>query len=426
MNCTQFKHLIFPVLHAERRNCIPTHLTSKTQHSLQHKKPKSTCWTTYVLWMTLQAAKFSKFAIFSKAQPDSAALKYRENCLRLNSDYGFRISRAVKVLTTENKPTEKRWGQILQFSVLCYLINLKAKNQITDRETSIYIITWQHLKSFKSTTSRIRKLISKRWGTKKKISLQLEMVFIPFTWHLTKMFHSNGAGVIPQQRMGLVITQTSTILLGTPQKWEEKTGQRANSVLKLSFSNGEKSLKYFFRWSVCFLMQCCWLPSPPALLSCSTAIAQQRSQSLGRAGPFQLPLCLKQLCRMPRKSPEDGNGGITSWWSHHQMPWVEAHCKSHLFSAASLHGAGAQSDSQHSRAAFRNTTSLDLFPCRSIYSLKWCCKAKSQKVPNFKKQVLKSHLRAKNTHGRPLQAQAGKPGRMDISAPQHNSCKHLH
>lgn len=69
------------------------------------------------------------------------------------------------------------------------------------------------------------------------------------------------------------------------------------------------------------------------------------------------------------------------------MPQVEAHCKSHLFSAASFHRAGAQRNSQHSRAAFRNTRALDLLPCRAIYSLKWCCKAKSQVVPSFIKQV---------------------------------------
>lgn len=289
INCTQSNHLIFPVLHAERRNCIPTHLTSKTQHSLQHKKPKSTCWTTYVLWMTLQAAKFSKFAIFSKAQPDSAALKYRENCLRLNSDYRFRISRAVKVLATENKPTEKGWGEILQFSVLCYLINLNAK-ELNYREGNKHLYNYTTPEIVQIYHQQNQKTDQQEMSHKKKISMQ-RWIFIPFAWHLTKMFHSNGAGAIPQQEMGLVITQTSTTLLSTPQNREKKTGHWAYSGLKLSFSNRKKSLKYFFfRSLACFLMQCCWLGSPPALLS--AAAQWQHSDALallGRAGPCQLP-----------------------------------------------------------------------------------------------------------------------------------------
>lgn len=301
INCMQLNHLIFPVLHAERRNCIPTHLTSKTQHSLQHEKPKSTCWTTCVLWMTLQAAKFSKFAIFSKAQPDSVALKYRENCLRLNSDYRFRISRAVKVLATENKPTEKRWGQILQFSVLCYLINLNAK-ELNYRWGN------KHLYNYMTTPGIIQihhpqnqKTDQQEMSREKKSLCSYRWIFIPFTWHLTKMFHSNRAGVIPQQGMGLVITQSSTILHSTSQKWEEKTGQWANSVLKLSFLNSKKSLKaFFFRSLVCFLMQCCWLSSSPSQKAQTRAspaplsVAAQRWQSdalavLGESRTLQLP-----------------------------------------------------------------------------------------------------------------------------------------
>lgn len=216
INCTQLNHLIFPVLHAERRNCIPTHLTSKTQHSLQHEKPKSTCWITYVLWMTLQAAKFSKFAIFSKAQPDSVALKYRENCLRLNSDYRYRISRAVKVLATENKPTEKRWGQILQFSVLFYLINLNAK-ELNYRWGN------KHLYNYMTTPEIIQIHHQQNQKTdQQEMSHEKNLCAVTdgysFLLHGMQMFHSNGAGVIPQQGTGLVIIQTSTILQSTPQK----------------------------------------------------------------------------------------------------------------------------------------------------------------------------------------------------------------
>lgn len=149
----------------------------------------------------------------------------------------------MKVLATENKPTEKRWGQILQFSVLCYLINLNAKElnyrwgnkHLHNYMTTPEIIQIHHQQNQKTDQQEMshgkKNLCSYRW------------IFIPFIWHLTKMFHSNRAGVIPQQGMGLAATHTSTLLQSTPQKREEKTGQSANSVLKLSSLNSKKSLK---------------------------------------------------------------------------------------------------------------------------------------------------------------------------------------
>lgn len=94
----------------------------------------------------------------------------------------------------------------------------------------------------------------------------------------------------------------------------EKTGQWANSVLKLSFSNRKKSLKYFFlRLLVCFLKQCCRLPSSPALLSCSTAIAQWCSRSpWGEQDPASSPLCL------PKTALQDVQEKLWGWkgWDH--------------------------------------------------------------------------------------------------------------
>lgn len=145
----------------------------------------------------------------------------------------------------------------------------------------------------------------------------------PFPWHLTPMFHSNGTGVIPQQ--GMVITQTSTTLLSTPQN-QRRTGQWANSALQLSFSNRKKSLKHFFFGpSVGFLLQCCWLSSSPALLG--AAAQPQRSDALrdSKTLPAALSALLKQLFRLPRKSSEDGDGGITSDRATVRGP---AHCKS--------------------------------------------------------------------------------------------------
>lgn len=145
---------------------------------------------------------------------------------------------------------------------------------------------------------------------KKKSLCSQRWIFIPFTWHLTKMFHSNGAAAIPQQGMGLVITQTSTILLSTPQNWEEKAGQWANSVLKLSFSNRKKSLK-------CFFLQIISMFSHAVLLAGLTPspAAQRCSRTpWGEQDPASCPLCLPKTALQPaRKSSEDGNGGISSW-----------------------------------------------------------------------------------------------------------------
>lgn len=238
----------------------------------------------------------------------------------------------------------------------------------------------------------------------------------PFPWHLTPMFHSNGTGVIPQQ--GMVITQTSTTLLSTPQN-QRRTGQWANSALQLSFSNRKKSLKHFFFGpSVGFLLQCCWLSSSPALLG--AAAQPQRSDALrdSKTLPAALSALLNSSSGCPGKalrmemvaSPViEPPSGALGWSS----------LQEHLFSAASFHRANAQGESQPSRAAFRNTRSLDL----SSAGLK-CYKAKSQVVLSFKEQVPEDPTWEPKTHApdwgkRPLQAQTGKPRLMDIFAPQH-------
>lgn len=99
---------------------------------------------------------------------------------------------------------------------------------------------------------------------------------------------------------------------------------------------------------------------------------------------------------------------VWKWWEYqlrlHPPPEVlqaAAHCKSHLFSPASFHWAGTQRDIRHSRTAFANTRSLALFLCRSIYSLKWCCKAKGQMVNSFKEQVPKDPTWDPRTHMSP-------------------------
>lgn len=158
------------------------------------------------------------------------------------------------------------------------------------------------------------------------------------------------------------------------------------------------------------------------------------SQPLGTAGPFTSPeppsLCL------PKTAPQAAQGKLWGWkWWDHQLikPPSGAPGGSSLqeppFLSSLLFTDPAQLSAQ--QRAFRNTRSLDLFLCRSIYSLKWCCKAKSQMAPSFKEQVPEDPTWESRGHipdwgKRPLRAPTGKLCLMDIFAPQHNSYKHLH
>lgn len=240
----------------------------------------------------------------------------------------------------------------------------------------------------------------------------------PFPWHLTPMFHSNGTGVIPQQ--GMVITQTSTTLLSTPQN-QRRTGQWANSALQLSFSNRKKSLKHFFFGpSVGFLLQCCWLSSSPALLG--AAAQPQRSDALrdSKTLPAALSALLKQLFRLPRKSSEDGDGGITSDRATIRGP---AHCKS-TFSqqppfTEPMPRVSLSTAEQHS-----GTWDCCTYSSAGVFTVSNATRRKSQVVPSFKEQVPEDptwepKTRAPDWGKRPMQAQTGKPHLMDIFAPQH-------